>query len=266
MLESQARQLNLIFLLVVFAKKERLGMILDEFRLDGKVAIVTGGGGGLGRAIALALNEVGAHIAVVSRTVERGDETVQMITKAGGTGIFIKTDITKNDEVKIMVENVISKFGRIDILINNAGIQLAKPILEIKEKEWHHVMNTNLTGTFLCSKFAGKYIIQQKKGKVINISSTAGFVAATNQSSYGASKAGIILFTKSLALEWAKYHINVNAIAPGYLRTAFSAGALENEHIASILLKRIPLRRFGEPKDVVPLVLYLAQFLLKHIL
>jgi len=234
-------------------------MILDEFRLNGKVAIVTGGGGGLGRAIALALSEVGAHIAVVSRTVEKGEKTTQMITSAGGTGIFIETDITKIDDVRNMVENVISKFGKIDILINNAGVQLAKPILEMEEEEWHHVMNTNLTGTFLCSKLVGsKYMVQQKKGKVINISSTAGFVAATNQSSYCASKAGIILFTKSLALEWAKYHINVNAIAPGYLRTAFSGSALENEHIASILLKRIPLRRFGEPKDVVPLVLYLA--------
>jgi NAD(P)-dependent dehydrogenase (short-subunit alcohol dehydrogenase family) len=233
-------------------------MILDAFKLDGKVALVTGGGGGLGRTIALALAEVGAYVVIASRSSEKGEETAQLISKAGGTCIFLKTDVTKSDEVEATVEKTVSTFSRIDILVNNAGIQLAKPVLEMEEEAWHRVINTNLTGTFLCSKLSGKYMIQQKKGKVINISSTAGFVAATNQSSYCASKAGIILFTKALALEWAKYHINVNAIAPGYLRTSFSASALDDDKIASILLKRIPLRRFGEPKDIAPLIIYLA--------
>jgi NAD(P)-dependent dehydrogenase (short-subunit alcohol dehydrogenase family) len=234
------------------------GTTLDKFRLDEKVAIVTGAGGGLGRAIAFALAEAGARVVVVSRTREKGEGTLEMVIEAGGTGIFLKTDVTKSSEVEAMAAETITHFRTVDILVNNAGIQLAKPVLEMKEEDWHLVLDTNLTGAFLCSKFVGKSMVQAKKGKIINISSTAGFAAATNQASYCASKAAIIMFTKSLALEWAKYNINVNAIAPGYLRTSFSASALDDPAIASVLLKRIPLKRFGEAEEISPLVVYLA--------
>lgn len=233
-------------------------MILDQFKLNRHVAIVTGGGGGLGRAIGLGLVEAGAKIVVADVVPKSGEETVELIKKAGGDAVFVRVDLTKRTEVENLVETAAKEFGRIDILVNNAGVQLGKPVLETGEDDWHRVMDINLTSAFLCSKYVVKYMIKQGKGKIINISSTAGITAATNQSAYSASKAGLILLTKSLALEWARYNINVNAIAPGYLRTAFSASALEDEKTASTLLKKIPLRRFGEPGDIVPLVLYLA--------
>jgi NAD(P)-dependent dehydrogenase (short-subunit alcohol dehydrogenase family) len=239
-------------------EKGECHMLLDTFGLDGEVAIVTGAGGGLGRALSLALVEAGAKVVVVDVVEVNGEETVREIVAAGGEGIFIKADLTKGDEVKRMAAETAKRFGKIDILVNNAGTVLGKPLIEVEEEEWHRVMDINLTSTFLCSRFAGKYMIERGKGKIINISSNAGIAAATNQSAYCASKAGVISLTKCLALEWARYHINVNAIAPGYIRTALSASALENEKIASILLKKIPLRRFAEPEDIAPLVIYLA--------
>jgi NAD(P)-dependent dehydrogenase (short-subunit alcohol dehydrogenase family) len=233
-------------------------MLLDEFRLDGAAAIVTGGGGGMGRAISLALAEVGASVTVGDVVVEGGQQTVDLVKKAGGKAVFVKVDLGKRSEVDNMVETTVKEFGKVDILINNAGIQLAKPFIDLTEDEWHRVMNINLTSIFLCSQAAGKHMIKQGKGKVINIASNGGLAAATNQSVYCVSKAGVIMLTKALALEWARYNIRVNAIAPGYFRTPFSAKATEDEKTAAELLKRIPLRRFGEPKDLGPLVVYLA--------
>lgn len=233
-------------------------MILDRFKLNGGVAIITGGGGGLGRAIAMGLAEAEARIVVADIANENGKQTSELILKIGGDAIFVKVDLTKRTEVENLVETTVKKFGNIDILVNNAGVQLGKPVLESSEEDWHRVMDINLTSAFLCSRFAGEYMVKRGKGKIINVSSTAGITAATNQSAYSASKAGLILLTKSLALEWARYNINVNAIAPGYLRTAFSASALDDEKVASTLLRQIPLRRFGNPSDIVPLVLYLA--------
>ena len=233
-------------------------MVFDEFKLDGAAAIVTGAGGGMGRAISSALAEAGAKVTVADVIVEGGQQTVEVVKKAGGQAIFVKVDLTKGSEVENMVETTVREFGKVDILVNNAGIQLAKPFIDLTEDEWHRVMNINLTSVFLCSKAAGRHMIKQEKGRVINIASTAGLAAATNQSVYCASKAGLILLTKAMALEWARYHINVNAIAPGYFRTPFSAKATEDEKTAADLLRRIPLRRFGEPKDLGPLVVYLA--------
>lgn len=231
---------------------------MDGFRLDGEVAIITGGGGGLGRELCLAFVEAGGKVAVVDVAAVNGEKTLQEIMEAGGDGVFIKADITKGDEVRKLMGKIAEQFGKIDILVNNAGTVLGKPFSEVEEDDWHRVMDINLTSAFLCSRFAGEYMIKHGKGKIINISSNAGFVAATNQSAYCASKAGLISLTKCLALEWAKYNINVNAIAPGYIRTALSASALEDEKISSILLKKIPLRRFAETRDISPLVVYLA--------
>lgn len=233
-------------------------MVLEKFGLQGKTAIVTGGAQGLGRTISLALAEAGADVVVADILKEQLEQTRSEVVKLGRKSLAVTTDVAKSDEVSNLVEKTIKEFGRIDILVNNVGIAIAKPILEMEEREWNRVLNINLTSAFLCSKLAGAYMVKQGKGKVINISSNAGLVAAANQSAYCASKAGVILLTKCLALEWARYNINVNAIAPGYLRTSFSAKALEDENIAATLLKRIPLRRFGETTDIAPLVIYLA--------
>lgn len=248
--------------------------MLKEFSLEGKVAIVTGAGRGIGRGIALTMSEAGANIVAVARTKEAIEQTADEIGKLGKECLPIPTDITKSAQVEKMVEESISRFGKIDILVNNVGMLIMKalvPLSEVKthlseilpnfdtpttEEEWHLQMDTNVTGAFLCLRAIAPHMIRQKKGKIINISSTEairGFTAP-----YAATKGALNALTRALALEWARYHINVNAIGPGYIRTNLSEFGHKDEKLREGMLRSIPLRRFLQPREIGLLATYLA--------
>ena len=249
-------------------------MTTDEFRVDGKVAIVTGGGRGIGRAIALTLAEAGADITVVARTEEQVEETTEEIRKLGRKVLAIPADVSQEDQVKKVVEQTISQFGKIDILINNAGIIVRKPIALLpgektsvyggtKSKahtleDWQKVMDVNLTSAFLFTQAVGPDMMKQRKGKVINTSSTAADEGLPGISAYSASKAGLSTFTRCLASEWGPFNINVNAVAPGIIVTEMTAHHFKDPKNTKVFLDRIPLGRLGKPRDVALLVLFLS--------
>ena len=252
-------------------------MIDEEYRVDGKVAIVTGAGRGIGKAIALTLAEAGADITVVARTKEQIEQTAEDIRKLGRKALAIPADVSQEDQVEKVVEQTVSRFGKIDILVNNAGIAVSKPVVlvpgaevagftgKVSEQdeqttlqEWRKIIDTNLTGAFIFAQAVGPYMMKQRKGKVINTSSTAADEGLPRISAYSASKAGLSTFTRCLASEWGPFNINVNAIAPGAIRTDMVAHHLENPKSKEAILERIPLGRVAEPRDVALLVLFLA--------
>ncbi|MDY6965183.1 MAG: 3-oxoacyl-ACP reductase family protein [Halobacteriota archaeon] len=232
--------------------------VLDKFRLDGKVAIVTGGGRGLGRAIAVALAEAGADVTVSARTKKQIDAVKGEIEGLGRKALAVPTDVRDGAQIDNMVEETVSELGRLDILVNNAGVIGYSWLAELDEKTWRNVLDTNLTSVYLCTRTVGKHLIQQKSGKIINVSSAAGIVGAPRQTHYHSSKAGVILFTKALALEWNRFNINVNAIAPGYFLTNMTRPMTMDKKYLQEMLKKIPLRRLGDPEEVGPLAVYLA--------
>jgi NAD(P)-dependent dehydrogenase (short-subunit alcohol dehydrogenase family) len=252
-------------------------MITEEYRVDGKVAIVTGAGRGIGKAIALTLGEAGADITAVARTREQIEQTAEDIRKLGRQALAIPTDVSEEDQVKKAVEQTISQFGKIDILVNNAGIAISKPVAlvpgaeiagftgkrggqdkQLTLQEWRKIIDTNLTSAFLFAQAVGPYMMKQRKGKVINTSSTCADEGLPRISAYSASKAGLSTFTRCLASEWGPFNINVNAIAPGVIRTDMVAHHLEDPKSKEAILGRIPLGRVAEPRDVALLVLFLA--------
>ena len=193
---------------------------MSRFELKDKIAIVTGGGGGIGTRIAREYARAGAHVAVASRNQERLNEVAAEITALGRESLAIATDVTVPEQVDNMVKQTVDKFGRLDILVNNAGGALfIKQPLELTPDEWNAGIALNLTSPFLCSIAAARVMIPQKSGKIINVSSMAGVKGSPNMLHYGAAKAGVINLTKSLAAEWAQYNINVNCIAPGLIAT-----------------------------------------------
>lgn len=230
--------------------------IIDLFRLQGKVAIVTGASRGLGRAMAIGLAQAGAKLAVVSRT-QRVEETASAIVCQGGEALPIKTDVKIAEDVERMVDAVCGKFGRIDILVNNAGISIPKEITAMLESEWDDVIDTNIKSVFLVSKAVGRIMIAQKSGKVINISSFLGRDSLASILPYGASKAAIMHMTKTLALEWAPHGVNVNCIAPGWFLTEMTLPQQEGEN-KKFLLRKIPLNRFGTPQEIAGLAVFLS--------
>jgi NAD(P)-dependent dehydrogenase (short-subunit alcohol dehydrogenase family) len=233
-------------------------MVYDKLRLDGKVALVTGGGRGLGKAMVLALAEAGANVAVLGRTVKEIEETAGEIKKMERKALAVPTDILQPQDVEKAVQMTLKELGQIDILVNNSGTTLVKSILDLSLEEWNRIIQTNLTGVFIISKVVGKHMVERKQGKVINIASVAGVRGVTTLSAYGASKAGVIQLTRCMAAEWARYNIRVNAIAPGYFYTSMSAPGLDNDKVRDAILSKIPLRRVGQPEELGPLVVYLA--------
>jgi len=226
-------------------------------KLEGKVAIVTGSGQGIGKGIALQLAKEGARVVVSDIAQENIDKTADEIKSLGLEAIGIKADISNAEEVNQLVKTTVEKFGRIDILVNNAGIYPFKLLTEMKEEDWDKVLNVNLKGVFNCTKAVLPEMIKQKNGNIINIASIAGAVVGyLNLSHYSASKAGILGFTRSAALELAQHGIRVNAIAPGAIETP-GTKVLGNEALKQFA-QMIPLKRMGQPEDVAKAVVFLA--------
>ena len=235
-----------------------MSFISDQMDLTGKVAIVTGSGRGLGKAMALALGYAGADLVVTARTGVEIEETAQEIEKKGRKTLVVQTDITDPKQVDHLIHQTIERFGKVDILVNNAGIAIVKSFQEMSLEEWRRTLDTNLTSLFLCCQAVGPYMIQQKRGKIINITSIDGAAGKANFVAYCASKGGVIQFTRALAVEWAKFNIQVNAIGPGAFYTKPMAVVLDDEKLGPTRRKKIPMGREGRPEELGPLVVYLA--------
>jgi len=230
----------------------------SEFDLSGKVAIVTGAGRGMGYHIALALAKYGANLVICSRTISELERTKEEIEKFGRRVLIQGMDVRKIPEIDAMVEESVKTLGHIDILVNNAGINIPQWAVDVTEEAWDKIIDTNLKGLFFCAQAVGKVMIQQRKGKIINVSSQSGSVGLLQRAVYCSSKGGVNLLTKVLAIEWARYNINVNAIAPTFVETPFSKPMFEKEGFREYVLGNIPLGRIGQPEDVVGAVIYLA--------
>jgi 3-oxoacyl-[acyl-carrier protein] reductase len=229
--------------------------------LEGKVALVTGASRGMGKAIALKLASLGSKVVVNYVAIEASnkvdaDNLVESIIRLGGEAMSVEADVRDSETVKAMVEQVTDKWSKIDILVNNAGINRDTLLLRMSDDAWDEVINTNLRGAYLCTKFALRSMMRQDWGRIINISSVTGIVGNAGQSNYAASKGGLIAFTKSVAREMGSRNITVNAVAPGYIITGMT-DKLPSERKEAVL-SMIPLQRFGQPEDVAELVAFLA--------
>ena len=231
-------------------------MAQNDGKLGGKVAIVTGGSRGIGRAIAMALAREGATSIVCSRNLDSNKETAETIKSEGGSARAYQVDVTDADSVSALVNDVLKEFGRIDILVNNAGVTADNLLLRLKEEDWNRVIDTNLKGTFNCTKAVARTMVKQHGGKIINIASVVGMVGNPGQANYCAAKAGVIGFTKSIARELASRNITVNCVAPGYIKTAMTEAFADK--VKDEMLRLIPLGRLGEPEDVAEVVKFLA--------
>jgi NAD(P)-dependent dehydrogenase (short-subunit alcohol dehydrogenase family) len=239
--------------------------------LSDRVAIVTGGGVGLGRQMAEGLAEMGAHLVLCARKKERCEQAAEELKTFGVKTVAFGCDVRNPAEIQQVVSATLSQFGRIDILINNAGASWGAPVEEMPLEAWNKVIETNLTGAFLFAQAVGKVMIQQRRGKIINIASVAGLHGAPPEfqaTGYHASKGGVITLTKDLACKWAMHNIHVNAIAPGWFPTNMSGVVIERNK--EMLRKRIPLGRFGNEQDLKGAAVFLASaasdFVTGHVL
>jgi 3-oxoacyl-[acyl-carrier protein] reductase len=228
-------------------------------RLSGKVALITGSANGIGRTIASALAREGAHVVIndIPSQRERANELFNEIKGIGRESIVFLADVSNTQEVSQMAESVLQKFQRLDILVNNAGFPRVSKVADMTDEHWDAVINTCLRGTFLCSRAFIRQMIDQRNGKILNIASNLAWTIFPGFAQYSAAKAGIIAFTKVLALEVANYHVNVNAIAPGFIGTEAALSLSPQDHIER-MKKQIPFGRFGRPEDLLGAVLLLV--------
>jgi NAD(P)-dependent dehydrogenase (short-subunit alcohol dehydrogenase family) len=229
------------------------------FDLTGRVAIISGGSIGLGRQMAEGLAEMGANLVLCARKKERCEQAAEELKKLGVKTLALACDVKDPASIQEVVDATVAQFGRIDILINNAGTSWGAPVEEMRLEHWHKVIETNLTGTFLFSQAAGKIMTARRRGKIINIASVAGLRGSSPQFSaigYSASKGGVIIFTKDLACKWGMHNIQVNAIAPGWFPTNMSQVLIERNKDS--LLKNIPLRRVGGEHDLKGAAVFLS--------
>lgn len=229
-----------------------------RFDLQDQVALVTGAARGIGRACALALAHAGANIALGLRDVQTGNDVANEIEAMGRKILKLQMDVTRLDEIRSTVDTVVDHFGRLEILVNNAGLGPSNLAENVREEDFDLTLAVNLKGTFFASQAAGRVMIKQKYGRIINLSSQAGLVALPTESVYCMTKAAISHLTRCLAVEWGQYNITVNAIAPTFINTPGTAEALEDAAFRADVLSRIALGRIGEPMDVAGAVIFLA--------
>lgn len=227
-------------------------------RLRGKVAIVTGGGTGIGRGITLMFAKEGARVVICGRRKEPLDETASEITKAGGEAFALVCDVSGLGQVKKLTDETISRFGKIDILVNNAGVYLPHDALGVSDEEWNLVLGVDLKGVWLCSKAVLPHMLSQKRGKIINIASIAGLIGFEQSAVYCAAKGAVVSLTREMALDYAPKGIYINAIAPGVIASDMTKSFLENEQVKQDFLVKTPVGRIGEPEDIAYAAVYLA--------
>lgn len=236
-------------------------MILDQFRLDDKVALVTGAAAGLGSAIALALAEAGAHVAAHGNS-RPPDATCDLIKATGRRALAVRGDLADKTTPQQLISQTLDEFGRLDILINNAGTIRRAPAVDYSEEDWATVIEVNLSSVFRLSQLAGRHMIERpdgtRGGKIVNIASVLSFQGGLTVPAYAAAKGGVAQLTKALANEWAKFGVGVNAIAPGYMRTSNTAALQKDETRNRQILERIPAGRWGEPEDLAGAAVFLS--------
>jgi 2-deoxy-D-gluconate 3-dehydrogenase len=232
-------------------------MILDRFRLDGKVALVTGASAGLGAAMAVALAEAGADVACHGNS-RRADETAERVAASGRASLAISGDLAARETPGELVAATLARFGRLDILVNNAGMIRRGPVEDHSWEDWNLVLEVNLSSMFRLSQLAGRHMLERGSGKIVNIASMLSFQGGIRVPGYAAAKGGVAQLTKALANEWASRGVHVNAIAPGYMRTDNTAALQQDETRNRQILERIPAGRWGEPDDLAGAVVFLA--------
>ncbi len=233
-------------------------MILDKMSLNGKVGIVTGASKGLGRSMALGLAEAGADLAIVSRGMPDLMKVADEIKELGRKVLPISADMTDTKQIDDVVQKTLDEFGKIDILINNAGTTVRLNVEDFTEEAWDTVMDLNIRGAFFCAQAVGKVMIKQGKGKIISTASLLSAIGGPKAVAYSAAKGGIAQITKCMAVEWSKYNINVNAIAPGYFRTPLTQPLQNDPERSAKILSRIPMQRWGDPDDLKGIAVFLA--------
>lgn len=231
---------------------------MELFSLKGKVALVTGGGSGLGHGYSVNLAKAGAFVVVFGRRETPLLETVQEIKENGGDAVAMMGDITSISSIEETVKKVVTEYGTIDILVNNAGTEIAEPVFEVTESHFDTIMSVNIKGTYMMAKEAAKYMAEKKAGKIINIASLGSFIGLADSTVYCSSKGAVMQFTKALAVELAKYNIQVNAIAPGYFMTEMTKPFFDDPDHGSWIKERIPLGYVGTEDDLAGTAIFLA--------
>ena len=230
----------------------------DIFNLEGKIAIVTGSAQGLGQSMAIGLARYGCDVVIADIKTNKAQKVAETIKELGRKATIYNIDVSKIGQISKMVNEVVQEFHQIDILVNSAGIVIRKLVEDIKEKDWDAILDVNLKGTFFCCQIVGKQMIEQNKGKIINIASVSSIRGLPTRSVYAASKAGVAHVTRSIAIEWAKYNINVNCISPTVMETPLNVSIRNSKEKYDKLVSEIPMRRLGQPEDLIGAVVYLA--------
>ncbi len=232
--------------------------ISNLFDISGRKALVTGAGRGIGRVLALALAEADCDVSILEIDIKSAESTAKEIKQLGRKSIAIQADVTKKDQVDKAFADTAKELGRLDICVNNAGINIQKPAEELPEEDWDKVVDINLKGVFLCSQAAARIMIPQRSGSIINIASMSGVAVNVpqKQAVYNASKAGVAMLSRSLAVEWAQYGIRVNSISPGYMKTKMTLSTMT--HLFPVWESLTPMGRLGDPKELRGAVVYLA--------